>query len=132
MPEQRNPYKGNPVRSWLRLGFRGRDGTAISVELLADTGSPQSALLRPDLFDQLVTRYTRTIRTNFGDMTGGWVQLYTPEIGLVEVVEAFRSEQAARTAAKSHPAFAGVVGLPILRLGEYGGNADVFWIREPS
>lgn len=131
MPEQRNPYKGRPPRSWLHLELLARDGTTRSVDLVADTGSPQGLILGLDLFDELVVAYTRSLHTNFGDMQGGWVRLYTRHLGLVEFVEAFHSERAAQAAARSHPDFVGVVGLPILRLAEYGGNANEFWIRTP-
>lgn len=131
MNEQRNSYKGQPPRPWLRLEFLAPDGVTLAAEMLADTGSPPAFILKPELFDRLVTRYTRQIDTNFGPMQGGWVRLYTRALGLVETVEAFRSEKSAQTAARSHPDFVGVVGLPVLRLAEYGGNADEFWIRTP-
>jgi hypothetical protein len=132
MGEQRNSYKGAPIRPWLRLSFLGRDGTTHSVELLADTGSPSGVILSPELFDQLVVCFTRAVNTNFGPMQGGWVRLYSRDLGLVEFVEGFRSEQAAQTAARSHPDFAGMVGLSVLRLAEYGGDSNSFWIRTPS
>jgi hypothetical protein len=47
-------------------------------------------------------------------------------------VEAFGSDEAAAAATRSHPDFVGLVGLPALRLAEYGGDSDTFWIRTPS
>lgn len=132
MSEQRNAYKGKPYRPWLRLEFKARDGSPRAFELLADTGSPQAVILRRELFDQLVLRDTREIKTNFGPMRGGWVRLYSRDLGLVEFVEAFGSDRAADTATRSHPDFAGIVGLPILRLAEYGGDTNDFWVRTPS
>jgi hypothetical protein len=132
MSEQRNPYKGNPIRPWLRLSFLARDGTTHTVELLADTGTPVGVILSPELFDQLVVCFTRAVRSNFGPMRGGWVRLYSRDLGLVELIEAFRSEEAVRAAARSHPDFAGTVGLSVLRLAEYGGDHTSFWIRTPS
>jgi hypothetical protein len=70
--------------------------------------------------------------TNLGNLVGGWVQLYNPEFdGLVELTLAYGSNKAADIAARSDPAFVGVIGLPLLRLGEYGGNATDFWFRYP-
>lgn len=132
MSEQRNPYKGRPLRSWVRLSFLARDGSIHSVELLADTGSPQAVIFPPALFDRLVWSYTRAVGTNYGPMQAGWVRLYSRDLGLVEFVEGFRSESAAQAAARSHSDFAGVVGLSALRLTEYGGDNTSFWIRAPS
>lgn len=132
MSEQRNPYKGTPLRAWLRLSFLARDQAVHTVELLADTGSPCGVILSPELFDRLVVTYTRAVQSNFGPMQAGWVRLYSRELGLVELVEAFRSESAVRASARSHADFQGTVGLPVLRLAEYGGDHDSFWIRTPT
>src|SRR5579872_1937698 len=119
MAEQRQPYKGNPFRSWLRLGFKARDGSVHTLDLVADTGCPLAFVLRPDYMTRLTFGKTSNLDSNFGGMTGGWLRLYSPEIGLVEFVEGFGSTSAAATVAKDHPDFVGLVGLPILRLGEY-------------
>jgi len=44
--EQRNPYKGQPPRPWVRLRFRAKDGSMVEVELLADTGNPCAVITR--------------------------------------------------------------------------------------
>jgi hypothetical protein len=69
--------------------------------------------------------------SNLGTLLGGWVQLYTPELGVVETVLAYGNASGAELAARAHPDFVGIVGLPLLRLGEYGGNATDFWFRYP-
>ena len=127
MPEQRYPYRG--PRPWLRLGFMAADGSVLYLDLVADTGSPASLILREDLFDRLVPEPTRDRAGNFGLLRGGWLRLYNPELGLVEFVEGYGNDDAPRRVARSHPDFAGLVGLPVLRLGEYGGNATDFWFR---
>lgn len=129
MPEQRNPYRGS--RAWLRLGFKAPDGVVRQLVLLADTGSPAAVILRADLFDLLVVHRTRHKVSNFGRLSGGWLRLYNPDLGLVEFIEGYGNDAAAATAARSHLDFVGLVGLPVLRLGEYGGDADDFWIRTP-
>ncbi|HXD85599.1 MAG TPA: hypothetical protein VN641_03840, partial [Urbifossiella sp.] len=118
MSEQRNPYKGCPLRSWLSLRFLDRTGQPLDLDLLADTGSAQAIVVKLELFEQLVTRRTRNIETNFGEMQGGWVRLHSTQLGLVEIVEAFGCDEMARSAMRSSLDFAGVVGLPVLRLME--------------
>lgn len=132
MSEQRNPYKGRPPRPWLKLSFLERSGLRLELELLADTGSSQGIVVQQELFERLVIRKTRNIETNFGVMQGGWIRLHSTELGLVELVEAFGCDEMARSAMRSSLDFSGVVGLPVLRLLEYGGNYDSFWIRTPS
>lgn len=129
MVEQRNPYSGN--RPWLRLGFRGPDGAVQTLKLLADTGCAAQIVLRLDLFLTLrfLTRANRT--SNFGDMIGGLLRVYTPDLGIVETVPAYGNDGMAALAARSDPSFVGAIGLPFLRIGEYGGNATDFWFRYP-
>lgn len=129
MAEQRNPYRGG--RAWLRLGFRAADGTVRQLDLVADTGCPAAVMLRPDLYRLFCFMPQVPRTTNFGQVPAGWLQLSAPELGIVETVLGFASNEAARLAERSHPDFVGLVGLPILRLGEYGGNADAFWFRYP-
>ena len=132
MIEQRNSYKGHPLRAWLKLGFLDRDGNQIDMDLLVDTGSSHGVVIRKELFEKLVLRTTRRIRTNFGEMQGGWIRLRSTELGLVEMIEGFGSDDMARSAMRSSLDFAGVVGLPVLQMMEYGGNFGSFWIRTPS
>ena len=74
---------------------------------------------------------TTNLSSNFGSLRGGWLRLYNPEINLVEFIEGYGNDDAAKAMAQDHPDFVGLVGLPLLRLGEYGGNADSFWFRYP-
>ncbi len=132
MSEQRNSYKGRPPRAWLTLRLLDRAGEPLDLELLADTGASQGIVVQQELFERLVIRKTRNIDTNFGVMQGGWIRLHSTELGLVELVEAFGCDEMAKSAMRSSLDFSGVVGLPVLRLMEYGGNDDSFWIRTPS
>jgi hypothetical protein len=131
MPEQRNNYKGYPERAWLRLGFRAPDGSVHTHDLLADTGCPYGIILAPEIFDVICHMQLPTVRSNFGPMTSGWIRLYTPELGLVEFVMAHGSQDIANGTRTDHPDLVGFVGLPVLRLLEYGGDYVSFWIRTP-
>lgn len=64
-------------------------------------------------------------------MIGGWFRLYMPAFGLVELVTGYGNDILTASVAEEDPSFMGLVGLPILRLGEYGGNATDFWFRYP-
>ena len=155
MAEVRTTYKGRSERAWLRLGLRDVYGAVELFDLVVDTASPMAMILRPDVFDRFVRWPGKEELSNFGPLPSGWFQLDVPSIVLSQPVRGYKSSQVAeinrRTdagdllkrvrgytssqvaeiAAKSHPEFAGLVGLPILRLGEYGGDASEFWFRYP-
>jgi hypothetical protein len=130
MPEQRNLYRGG--RPWLKLGFKDAQGAVHELRLVADTGSVAGIILRPDWFLKLFHEKTQSRESNFGVLISGWLRLYQPDIGLVEFVRGYGSERASKITANSDPEFVGLVGLPVLRLVNYGGNYDSFWIRTPS
>jgi len=132
MAEQRHPYKGRSIRSWLRLGFKAPDGSTHQFDFVADTGCPLAIIIRADLMARLTFSKTTNLDSNFGNLRGGWLRLYSPEMDFVEFVEGYGSDAAAAAVAQDHPDFMGLVGLPILRLGEYGGNANDFWFRYPT
>ena len=114
MSELRTDYKGRSERAWLRLGLRDVYGAVELFDLVVDTASPMAIILRPDVFDRFLRWPGKEELSNFGPLPSGC-----------------KSSQVAAIVAKSHPDFAGLVGLPILRLGEYGGNASEFWFRYP-
>ena len=67
--------------------------------------------------------------TNFGPLEGAWFKVAMPELGLTEKIFGCGSDEVAAGAKSNHPDFEGLAGLPLLRLLEYGGNANEFWIR---
>ncbi|HZZ82757.1 MAG TPA: hypothetical protein VFE62_29935 [Gemmataceae bacterium] len=44
----------------------------------------------------------------------------------------YLSEEAAEAVRVDHPEFAGLIGLPLLRMMEYGGNSEEFWVRRSN
>ncbi len=72
------------------------------------------------------------VSTNFGLLEGGWLQLAMPELRLLQPLLGYASDAVVAAAQESHPDFQGLAGLPLLRLTEYGGNADTFWLRLPG
>lgn len=131
MAEQRNRYRGPLNRAWLRLDFRTPGGNTLSLDLVADTGNHFGLILRRSLFAQLVHHAITPEFNQYGMMLGGWLQLYMPSSGLVELVRGYGNDILAAGVAEEDSNFMGLIGLPLLRLGEYGGNATDFWFRYP-
>lgn len=127
--EQRNPYRGNPPRPGVCIALRRADGSTEEVELLADTGSPCAIVVSQTVMAGLSYRAAPDVNSNFGLLEGGWLRLVMPELGLDIDVIGFASDAIANAAAKSDPRLVGLAGLPFLRLVEYGGDADYFWLR---
>lgn len=127
--EQKNPYKGSPERPWIRLRLAAPDGSTVEREFLADTGNPCAFILGQQDMVRLKARDGPDMHTNFGLLQGDWLQLAMPELGLTQALLGYASDAVATAAGASHPDFKGLVGLPLLRLVEYGGDADWFWVR---
>jgi len=69
---------------------------------------------------------------NFGPLTGGWLELHMPELGLTQQFVGYGSDAVLQAAQMDSPDFAGLVGLPLLRMTEYGGDGNLFWICKPA
>jgi hypothetical protein len=69
------------------------------------------------------------IGSNFGTLSGAWLELAMPEISLTNFVLGYGSDPVRQAAQSDCPDFAGLVGLPLLRLVEYGGDSTSFWLR---
>jgi hypothetical protein len=52
-----------------------------------------------------------------------------PKISFDQQVLGYASDAVVSAAQASSPDFAGLLGLPLLRLMGYGGGADSFWVR---
>jgi hypothetical protein len=62
-------------------------------------------------------------------LEGAWFKFAMPEFGLTQKVIGFASDDIVASTKTNHSNFAGLAGLPLLRLLEYGGNASAYWIR---
>jgi hypothetical protein len=128
--EQRNAYKGKPQRPWVRIRIADKNGINREFDLLADTGNPCAIIISALALMQHAGG--RFVRSNFGGLQGGWLQLAMPELGLDQGILGFGSDAVVAAAQASSPDFEGLVGLPLLRLMEYGGDANGFWVRPLS
>ncbi|HET6882258.1 MAG TPA: hypothetical protein VFI31_18985 [Pirellulales bacterium] len=99
------------------------------MRLLADTGNPFAIIIGETTMERLRRRAASDVDTNFGILKGFWLRLNMPELGLEQELLAYASDAVAEAAETSDRAFEGLAGLPFLRLLEFGGDADSFWLR---
>ena len=129
MPEQRNLYQGSPLRPWVRVVLVSAEGLSKQLELLADTGNPCALIVSADMMREFNLGVTTGLHTNFGVLDGGWLRVQIPELPVDEDVLGYGSDAVVEAAKSSHAAFAALVGLPLLRMMQYGGDSETFWVR---
>lgn len=127
--EQRNPYDGKPPRAWIVLRLAALDGGILELKLLADTGNPFAFVVSSGVMAKFNHGDGPHASTNFGVLEGAWFRLAMPDLGLTQKVYGFASDDVVTSTKTNHADFQGLAGLPLLRLMEFGGDADAFWIR---
>jgi hypothetical protein len=127
--EQRNLYKGNPPRAWARLRLLTDGGLAQDFDLFADTGDPFAIVISEANILQFRSRAAPDVRTNFGNLKGGWIRLQIPDIGFDQRLVGYGNDSVVAAAQASSTDFGGILGLSLLRMMRFGGDADSFWIR---
>lgn len=127
--EERFTYKGSPPRSWFQITLQALDGTIEPLDVLADTGSPFFLIVSEDTMGRFKMNDGPAINTNFGPMKAGWLQVSIPLVREQLFVEGYSSEAVVGAAKQSSSDFEGLAGLPLLRLIQFGGNANFFWIK---
>jgi hypothetical protein len=127
---QRNQYKGVPERAWVRVRLMQPSGNFLDRELLADTGNPCAVIVGAHDIALTALSPGQSLQTNFGWLTGGWLRLIIPEVDFDERVLGYGNDAIVNAAKSSSVDFSGLIGL--LRLMQYGGNANSFWIRPAS
>ena len=105
------------------------NGDAVELDLLADTGNPFAAIVGRSTLEAFIRADAELVKTNFGGLKGGWLQLRIPELNFDSFVLAYGSDDVEHAARASSSDLSGLAGLPLLRLFEYGGDADAFWLR---
>jgi len=116
----------------VRVVLVSAEGLSTELDLLADTGNPCALIISVDTMRQFNLGITTGLHTNFGFLEGGWLRVQIPELQFDEDVLGYGSDAVAEAAKSSHADFAGLVGLPLLRMMQYGGDRDHFWIRSRS
>lgn len=129
--EQRNPYLGAAPRAWLRVRFLDPNDTPVELTRVADTGSPYAVIIDVLALGRLTRAAALPVVSTFGPMTSGWVRLSMPAFGIDQDILCYGRPTIEAAVQADDPSFHGLVGLPILQLAEYGGNATDFWFRYP-
>jgi len=130
--EQKNPYEGNPSRAWIRIRLEAFNGSKVELKLIADTGAPFAFVVSSEVLGQCNQGDGPHANTNFGILEGAWFRLALPELGLTQKLFGYASDDVVTSTKLNRADFDGLAGLPLLRLLEYGGNAEEFWIRKVS
>jgi hypothetical protein len=99
------------------------------LELIADTGCPFDLIVDVATITKFTGSATTSLGSTYGPLIGGWIDVFIKELGLRARVIGYGNDDLAREARLDSPHFAGLVGLPFLRLIEFGGDATDFWIR---
>ena len=74
-------------------------------------------------------RDSTSTTSNFGYLEGGWLRIVIPDIELDVKTLGYSNDTVVNIVKRSDLSFAGLVGLPLLRFLEFGGNEGWFWVR---
>ena len=127
--EQRNEYIGSPPRPWLRVLLLEPGEEKHECRLLADTGNPFAIIVDSETMNTCKLFDGPDASTNFGRILGGWLHVTIPELRFDRVILGYASDAVAKSASASSANLTGLIGLPLLRMFEYGGNENSFWLR---
>jgi hypothetical protein len=125
--QQINPLKAE--RCWLSVELIDVAGDSQIMQFLADTGSPTPVIIGTADMMLFMHRGASDRSSNFGNLAGSWLRVAIPEVGVDCLVLGYASDHVVSLVTDSSEDFDGLIGLPLLRLAEYGGDADSFWIR---
>jgi len=96
--------------------------------MIADTGNPCALIISQRNMATMKLRDALSVNSNFGLLEGGWLRIQMSQLGLDQEILGYASDAVVNATKASSPDFEGLVGLPLSRLLEYGGNAHSFWI----
>lgn len=129
MLEVRNAYDGQPARPWVLVQLAGRRGRRIRVKAVVDTGSPFCLVTSQSIFERCRLGTGPPAITNFGVLEAAWVDISVPGLQFTNRLLTYGSDDVARAVKRSSRDFSALIGLPLLRMFEYGGDATDFWLR---
>ena len=127
--EQRNVYRGEPARAWVHAELVAREGRRHALDLVVDTGNPCEVIIDIATMLAMEWREATDSDSNFGLVRGGWLRLAIPEIGFDARFVGFANDKVVEIVKRSDRRFGGLIGLPLLRMLEYGGDQGCFWVR---
>jgi len=129
MLEQRRAYKGSPPRAWIRLMIVGPNNESCVIDALADTGNPCALIVSQEVMSRFNSGVSPGMSTNFGKLDGGWLRIQIPELSFDADLLCYAGASVVEAVSASHSDFTALAGLPLLRLLEYGGDDNSFWLR---
>ena len=127
--EQRNIYRGEPARAGCESVYRPCRPAADSSTCSFDTGNPYEVIIDAATMRSMQWHTADRSESNFGIAEGGWLQIAIPEIGFDSFIVGYANDKIAAIVKRSDRDFDGLIGLPFLRMLEYGGDRGYFWIR---
>jgi len=130
--QQKNIYRGEPARAWIRLHLVSAGNEWRECDFLVDTGNPCAIIVDASTMRGFVWRGSVSTDSNFGALEAGWLRLAIPELEFDVKTLGYASDKLVDVVKRSDPKFAGLVGLPLLRMLEYGGNGGHFWVKAPA
>lgn len=127
--EQRNVYRGEPARALVHAELVARDGRRQPLDLVVDTGNPCEVIINVATMLAMEWREATDSNSNFGIVRGGWLRLAISEIGFDARFVGYANDKVVEVVKRSDLGFGGLIGLPLLRMLEYGGDRGFFWVR---
>jgi len=117
------------ARAWLRLQLISANERVQELEFVVDTGNPCAVIIDTASMRSLRWRESIVTDSNFGPLEGGWLRIAIPELAFDVKTLGYANDAVVKVVKRSDPGFAGLVGLPFLRMLNYGGDGGWFWIR---
>ena len=113
----------------MRVQLVAPDGQTHIPEAVADTGNPLPLIVSSAVMADFCHLRGPGTDTNFGRLDGGFLLVRIPETGVDAMIFGYASDHVTDAIRASSHDFEGLVGLPLLRKLEFGGDADHFWVR---
>jgi hypothetical protein len=127
--EQRNTYVGDPARACMRLALHLLDNAPQEAVLLVDTGSPCPLIIGEEALRACLVEEAADVMSNFGLLKGGWSEVTIDRVGVTLRVKTYGSDAVVAAVRQSAAVFHGLAGLPLVRMLDYGGDSEYFWLR---
>jgi hypothetical protein len=108
----------------------GIDAVPVEAEVDTSAGLPRTMIFGLPDCTLLSRAAAGGVNSNFGPLSGDWLELSTPELGRTGQIRGFGSDPVLQGVQRDSADFAGLAGLPLLRLAENGGDATSLWVRK--
>lgn len=99
------------------------------MNVVVDTGNPCGLIVSSEVLAEYHWKDSLGTGSNFGTLQGGWVRLGIPGIEFDEKIVAYSNDSILSLVQRSDASFQGLMGLPLLRMLSYGGDAGHFWVE---